>query len=250
MSTEEPAASENASHHHLDADAVCAQCGTTNPEGTLICRHCGNNLRDQRQLRMQAEAVLLGHERTPVWRWVARGIIAVMVLVLPLVALNADNFFSWLVAYSEGGVAERYWNGTDAPFYDGLRRELDAAFPEGGSPPTPQGTLGSTPDGFYLLVDPLSGPVGVAIARTRESRVGFVARLDAGIEIRGTASVRDGRYLAQPDEVGVKQGRHYVRARGNAGPRPAGGLMCFGQSETSERILNCVAFPLPAPVAR
>lgn len=37
---------------HLDADAVCELCGNVNPEGTLLCKQCGNNLRDQRSRRM------------------------------------------------------------------------------------------------------------------------------------------------------------------------------------------------------
>ena len=45
-------------HHehveHLDADAVCEACDTVNPEGTLLCKTCGNNLRDQRARRMKA----------------------------------------------------------------------------------------------------------------------------------------------------------------------------------------------------
>ena len=40
-------------HHeaveHLDADAVCEPCGNVNPEGTLLCKTCGNNLRDMIQ---------------------------------------------------------------------------------------------------------------------------------------------------------------------------------------------------------
>jgi len=42
----------------IEADAVCAQCGSANPEGTLICKTCGNNLRDQRMLRITADQLL------------------------------------------------------------------------------------------------------------------------------------------------------------------------------------------------
>jgi len=249
MSTEAPEPRGNASHHHLDADAVCAQCGTTNPEGTLICHNCGNNLRDQRHLRMQAEAVLLGQERTPVWRWVVRGVIAAMALLLPIIALNADAFFSWLVSGSESAVAEQCWKGPNADYYDGLRRELDATYPAGAALPSPQAATRDTTDGFYLLVDPTSGTVGVGVARTVESRVRFVVRLNAGPEVRGSAAIRSGAYVARPDEAGMKQGRHYVRAQGYATPRPEGGLRCYGQSESSEKVLNCIAYPLPGPAA-
>ena len=39
----------------LDADAVCGSCGTVNPEDTLLCKSCGNNLRDQRQTRIAVD---------------------------------------------------------------------------------------------------------------------------------------------------------------------------------------------------
>ncbi|MCX5757207.1 MAG: hypothetical protein NTU83_01615, partial [Candidatus Hydrogenedentes bacterium] len=39
----------------IDADAVCEKCGTVNPEETLLCKTCGNNLRDQRLHRVQSE---------------------------------------------------------------------------------------------------------------------------------------------------------------------------------------------------
>ena len=45
-------------HEGIEADAVCAQCGSANPEGTLICKTCGNNLRDQRLMRIAADQIL------------------------------------------------------------------------------------------------------------------------------------------------------------------------------------------------
>jgi hypothetical protein len=40
---------------YIDADAVCEQCSTVNPAGTLLCKTCGNNLRDQRMRRLAAD---------------------------------------------------------------------------------------------------------------------------------------------------------------------------------------------------
>ncbi|HOT50297.1 MAG TPA: hypothetical protein PLI07_04930, partial [Candidatus Hydrogenedentes bacterium] len=41
----------------IDADAVCEQCGMVNPEDTLLCKTCGNNLRDQRLRRVRVETL-------------------------------------------------------------------------------------------------------------------------------------------------------------------------------------------------
>ena len=45
----------------IDADTVCEKCATVNPEETLLCKSCGNNLRDQRIERMaRGGAIELG----------------------------------------------------------------------------------------------------------------------------------------------------------------------------------------------
>ena len=40
------------SAERVDADAVCARCGAVNPEDSLLCKVCGNFLRDLRGRRL------------------------------------------------------------------------------------------------------------------------------------------------------------------------------------------------------
>ena len=249
MSSDDPAAQGSAAHH-LDADAVCAQCGTTNPEGTLICHNCGNNLRDQRHTRLQAEAVLLGQDRSPVLWWVTRGAFFVIVIVLAVVAFRAEDVSNWMVNSAEADVAELCWKGPQAPLFDAMRRELDGAYPEGQPFPEPQPKADGAVQGFYLLADPATGPVGVAIARIDGDQVRFLARLQSGHELRGSAVVANGRYVAQPDDAAARFGwRDFVRVSGSAQPMPEGGFICQGWSENSQDLTMAFAYPLPEPPA-
>lgn len=239
--TERPGGAQ--AEHHLDADAVCAQCHTTNPEGTLICHSCGNNLRDQRHIRLQADEVLLGHGGTPKWRWALRGVIVAMVLVLPLVALNADEFMGWLVSDAEDGSA--FWHGSDSATYARMRSDLDAAYPPGEELPVPPRGIdtGKMPDGFYVILGP-QGAVGVANLRSDGALKRFVARLENGMEVRGRGTMQSNRIYAQHTDVGVKDGRRYTRAYGMGAASPAGGYAGYGQLEMPERTIQFGAYLL------
>ncbi|HOJ68818.1 MAG TPA: hypothetical protein PLH06_08470, partial [Candidatus Hydrogenedentes bacterium] len=87
-------------HQVLDADAVCAQCGMVNPEGTLLCKNCGNNLRDQRMLRLQADEALQGRETAAEQRnTFLRNALGVLgVLVLLYLGLNASSLMNLLTS--------------------------------------------------------------------------------------------------------------------------------------------------------
>jgi ribosomal protein L40E len=111
----------------VDADAVCASCGNVNPEGALICKQCGNNLRDQRTSRMNEVDVLQGvGGREGSRQMVLAALTLIGLAVLLWTALNINNIEGWLVSRELGNAsdAESYWYGDAAPTYDRLWNQL------------------------------------------------------------------------------------------------------------------------------
>ena len=82
----------------LDADAVCAQCNTVNAEGTLLCKVCGTNLRDQRAIRLSADQALdLGNSGQRRRAWLS-GILFVLAIGLIISTLiNQELIVEWLI---------------------------------------------------------------------------------------------------------------------------------------------------------
>ena len=99
-------------HHTLDADAVCGACGTVNPEGTLICKQCGNNLRDQRHQRMHAADAEIGVDTAQSRRRIIDiglgvfGILVVAWAVINVLNGNIDRWASRVVNPEEAAVLE------------------------------------------------------------------------------------------------------------------------------------------------
>jgi len=217
-----PPASEPGSggavHQVLDADAVCAQCGMVNPEGTLLCKNCGNNLRDQRQLRLQADEALQGRELATEQRnTFLRNALAVLgALILLYVGLNAGNLMNLLTSpqtADENVVTvspHLYWDDQTkaAPFetlvkqVDPLPSEMDAATARMNATVTPLHT------GRYVLFSSsgVNGEqyVGCASVRVQGPDVIFAAKLLNGLEIRGEILSNEGLFYTPWDRSGVK----------------------------------------------
>ncbi|MCP4643438.1 MAG: hypothetical protein GY851_23525 [bacterium] len=234
----------------VDADAVCEACGTVNPPGTLLCKVCGNNLRDQRLRRMTGDGIAEAAVERVHPRRALSALLAIMGLLTILwTALNVwnGNIDRWMTegfsaAQSrEGEDPTVFWYGAKASVYDELvdamqrdpitRGEMNVAL--GG-----QTANYSDLTGRYLVMR--SGRrlsrVGEAAARQVDDKVYFVALLpDAeGTQIRGEATLSDSGTLETKlagvrSPEGIEGGYGFVEF-----DEEVGGLVCFGSTWNSE----------------
>lgn len=226
----------------LYADAVCAQCGTVNPEGTLICKTCGNNLRDQRALRLTADQILVGAGEPIERRKFFLGSLTVLGILLVLwTGMNVDSIADWLIRIQKPNTdtASLLWQGSGAAVFDALAKTLQEEAPDMDVLRTAitNPDRGETYDGWYAVTIPSPlGPrvVGVATVQQEDNALLFVARVGGGTEIRGRAQVQGTAMTARWEDAGVLLQGKYVAASGVAVRRPDGRFECFGQSEDSD----------------
>lgn len=248
---------------HLDADAVCELCGNVNPEGTLLCKQCGNNLRDQRSRRMRATG---GPTSTVESSFsisrIVRGVVIVFGICAVLwVALNVSTIETWLMsgvqsaeAKSANAVApEEFWSGADAARYAALSAVLQnhiMTAEEAGL--TAPGSPLSMPDGRYVLkrsTDPAASPSGSAIVKSDGERVYFVAHLFGGTEVRGAGVISSDTILQAPYIGILDPDGTFSEAYGLAQIKPSGELECEGFFGAYERPASIVAIPVPGSAA-
>ncbi|MFP6581695.1 MAG: hypothetical protein VCD00_03980 [Candidatus Hydrogenedentota bacterium] len=190
----------------VDADAVCQQCGTVNEEGTLLCKVCGNNLRDQRNQRIAQGAgpELIGDGRSK-FQMLTGLLVAFGILIIFYVVWNIDNFESMLVeslSQTNATTDRNVWTGGNASMYDEMLLDL-IEFPtpdnvRQAALSNPQ--IETTYNGRYLLLFPgeldASRIVGEANLQRIGERIHFVFKAsNGGAEIRGYAmleSVEEG----------------------------------------------------------
>lgn len=200
----------------IDADAVCEECGTVNEEGTLLCKICGQNLRDQRARRLSAatggpETFEQGVNRV---RLLTGLIVVLGLLTIVLLAMNIPNIeASWVqrLAAESGSDSVGLWSGPNSVVFDELRREIDE-YPTSRS--RMQEALDNPVDdrsynGRYILVPPgrltVDRVIGEANLSRRGGRVLFVARLrNIPVDIRGYAEL---------DQVGEDGERRAIAQR-------------------------------------
>lgn len=246
---------------NIDADAVCEQCGTVNEEGTLLCRVCGQNLRDQRARRLAgAQGVPEALDEKPNRVRLVTGVLsAIGIIIVLLAVLNIGNIEGALVqVLSEDATVQAagdLWSGPAAARYEELLTELrqypvtSAQARDALQNPASETSY----NGRYVLIPP--GPLeparmsGEAELRRRGNRVHFVAVMYGGPvrEIRGYA------VLEQVGEAGqlrpmVRNTAAYqtdageVRGFGTSEPLPGGGhrVLAFeaggDAAETREQI--------------
>ncbi|MCC6154760.1 MAG: hypothetical protein IT367_13420 [Candidatus Hydrogenedentes bacterium] len=248
---------------HLDADAVCELCGNVNPEGTLLCKQCGNNLRDQRSRRMHATGgpTSTVESSFSVSR-IVRGVVIVFGICAVLwVALNVSTIETWLMsgvqsaeAKSANAVApEEFWSGADAARYEALSaalREHVMTAEEAGL--TAPGSPLALPDGRYVLkrsTDPAASPSGSAIVKSEGEKVYFVAQLFGGTEVRGEGLISSDTILQAPYIGILDPDGTFSEAYGLAQIKPSGELECEGFFGAYERPASIVAIPVPDSAA-
>jgi len=253
MANEDPL--PNADMERIDADAVCAACGNVNPDGALICKICGNNLRDQRMRRVRgedgAEVVIAEPGRAS---WVGKGVVVFGLLLLLWTGLNVGRVAEMLAGGPGGGFgdAAALWSGSDGRAYQALIEELQAnpVSREEGTQAQEQSVFDGTYDGRYILVGENPGFgyafVGQAIARQEGTKLRFVALLTRrDIEVRGEAEFESDARIAARDMAGVKIRDRYYGASGFARAKPDGGFECFGLSDHDEESYSVRAYRVP-----
>ena len=242
-------------HPYVDADAVCEQCATVNPPGTLLCKACGNNLRDQLQSRETGEIPYdVVVEPTVQPRRVLAGLLGIFgLLVILWTAWNVNRIEGFLAGgftSPDSPAIANYWTPPRSSAYDKLVRELK------NNPIRPEevaSALAAEPteeflDGRYVLVDDSSQdaePIGEACCRLEDATVYFVARLHAGsVEVRGRAGLK-GSNVLEAAMVGVRSEDSYREGKGIAERGADGGFDCYGISIDGTDRFQVIAYRIP-----
>jgi hypothetical protein len=238
----------------LEADAVCGQCGNVNPEGTLICKTCGNNLRDQRMLRMAADQMLDAEEKSDNRPTLLIGVASVLGILLVLwLGISATRIGGVLTTaeqntdgvYVEPGL---FFTGANAAVYDSMRSALNVRFPsqadaeEARMNVAPMESLAS---GNYVLYEQLGTNlrfVGAAAVRAEGASVHYCASLLDGIEIRGSVSLVDDVFLSQWNQAAAMYQDDYYALSGTAYTEADGTVTLTGESNHSSRSFSALAY--------
>lgn len=238
-------------HDAIGADAVCAQCGTVNPEGVFICRTCGNNLRDQRALRLSAEQKLMeGADAVESRPWRFTSVLAVVgLLVVFLTALNVDRISDWLVRAQNPQVdpIAPLWEGADAADFVPLASELQALKPTEETYRAARATTSRGIETGLYAVFYEEAPVGTAAVALRGQDVLFAAQLDSGAEVRGVGTIgQNNGVIVQWDHAGVYWNDDYHPVAGAGLVRDNGAIDCFGQSDWDGANFEFAVYRLPS----
>lgn len=245
----------------IDADAVCSQCGRENPEGTLLCRYCGNNLRDQRLLRLAADTMMAGEEKAQERRTFLVGALTVLGLLVVLwLGINVSGISARLTSVPANDGAPTitlrpfiFWEGADAAVYAALERTLNDSFPTASQAETVRMNPSPNPavEGVFVLYERLGTNlnfVGGAVVRMEGDKYYFVARLLDGATIRGTGrkDAATSAFLAEWTDVGIRRNDSYYAGTGELTASPDGGFTLRAMADFSERTYQAVAYPLRA----
>lgn len=240
----------------VNADAVCEQCGAVNEEGTLLCKACGNNLRDQRNRRIAAGAVPdIGASSANRTQLLTGLLVLFGVLIVFYAVWNIETLEGLMVqAMSEdvSSIDENPWTGPNAQTYDELATDLvdnpTLAAVRRRALAEPQ--VESNYNGRYLLIPggrlTTDRIIGEANLKRQGERILFVFRSDDGkMEARGYAHFEDveetgtaSPIVRETAEVRIN-GTNYI-AMGLATPNPQGGhsvLTMRGDSDEQWTVL-------------
>ncbi len=228
----------NVASERMDADAVCAECGTVNPEGTLLCKTCGNNLRDQRARRTSGIYADDAADQTKRIPLVKVGLTLLAILVVVWTALNIDNIEEAMVYTQRGETnAARFWQGAESSAFNQLAKELTAnpVTPRESDNAIEQMVNDGTYDGRYtLLLSGLGGrstPIGDAIIKQEGDKILYVAVLRrSNVEIRGIAVFEENKRIASRGTAALKAMDEYYDASGFVQQSDAGGFECYGMT--------------------
>lgn len=245
----------------VNADAVCEQCDTVNEEGTLLCKACGNNLRDQRSHRIAAGAGpdLIDAKQNRIQ--LLTGLLVVLGILLVFYAVwNIDSLERLMVqALSEERTPldEDPWTGPDSVIYERLLQDI-TEFPtpfavQRDALLNPQ--VETNYNGRYLVIRPgrlnPERVIGEAQLNRLGEKVYFVFLSNEGnVEVRGYAAFEavDDAERATPvvretAEIRI-DGNSYV-GMGLATPIARGGHSLFTMRGDSDNQWDLLAYRVP-----
>lgn len=249
--------SDELEFEHIDADAVCEQCGTVNPEETLLCKTCGNNLKEQRQQRISQSHATPMPVRSVAdtgFRFLT-GLLSVLgILLVLLVVLNLSKIeaaFVDVLASQNRGVETDLFSGEAGRILDELNLELES-FPSSIGQMVEAievGLLEESYSGRYVLVDSNSisrgGIRGEAFLRRVGETVYFAAlSRDKNIQVRGVATVTPSDEidkLVTPDAAVEIGGNRYL-GWGLSAPEQDGGHVCLVQCDYGGGQIELLAY--------
>jgi ribosomal protein L40E len=237
----------------IDADAVCSECGEVNPQGTVLCKQCGNNLREQRLRRIETGPLLdvEGGHSSPLR--LLTGLIALLGVLLVLwTAFNVETIVDWMAHGMTRADVERefrprdLWRGEDGRVFTDLGNDLGepGRMLFGMSATAP---AGDDLTGRYQLrpmqaIGMLNQPVGEAVVARDEGTFYVLARLANGTEIRAKAE-QVGRDLVTRRAGIFVQGQH-IPAMGYTSRAADGSLAVYAQSTLAEGVYTVLAYRL------
>ncbi len=241
----------------LEADAVCGQCGSVNPEGTLICKMCGNNLRDQRMLRIAADEMLEAEEETANRSaFVVSGLSILGILLVLWLGLNAGRLANILTNPSglDTGLEtvytdpEAFWTGPDSTRYHVMHEELTDRFPTESD--ADNALMSATPmeqiaEGHYVLYRRMGTAmrfVGAAVVKEENGVWHYTAALRDGVEVRGHASPAEHILTSLWDEAGALYDGQYYAVSGTAATEADGSVTVSGESSYNRQPVEAVAY--------
>ena len=241
----------------LDADAFCIVCSSVNPEGTLICRTCGNNLRDQKAQRIAGTLSVDGNLMEPArTAWLPKAMVVLAILVVLWTAMNLGDIEEWLVGAQAADLAggQVYWGGSNSAILDEMAQELAASPLTEEEKEAAQNAIQENPeavppagsyDGHYLLLRTggVPGEYGEALVRqVDDERVLFVARVNRGkAEVRGEGFFEGGSRIAARDTAGLMINGRYFGAQGFATYGGDTWYTCYAASNLNEASYSAIA---------
>jgi len=237
----------------VDADAVCAECGTINPEDTLLCKACGNNLRDQRARRVIGEHSGETETERRSFPMLFKLLALMGILLIILVAVNLQQISDGLMGVTmPSSNAKQYWRSGDVDIYTDLLSALEAApvTEDESTRAQANAAVSVSYDGRYSLIGTnvlgRKYVVGYANVQQVDNRLLFVALLnDGACEIRGEAAIEgDGQFAAR-DTAGVKMNETFYGASGLISRLDTGGYDCTGTSDFDGLAYSVVAYQVP-----
>ncbi len=246
---------ETEGHHFVaEADAVCEQCGTVNPEGTLLCKACGNNLREQFERRV-AEGRAGGTFEAPSRSKAAlKGLLTAFgILLIIWVALNVEDIPRWLIGAGDATTdpVKAMWQGSQSGIFDQLSSKLGQMNFSDADIELAESTANLSEDytGYYILKQDLgfgANVVGKAYVVEQSQLLYFVAELQQGVEVRGTANVEHGNRPTARHSASIKLSNgDYLAAFGFASKQEDGTMKCYGQSQADDKTRSVVAYRIP-----
>lgn len=252
MSHEQPGVQPGA--ERFDADAVCEVCSMVNPPGTLLCKQCGNNLRDQRRNRMADPTADVPDETGASRQILGKLLIVLAAGVLIWTMMNIDRIQDWAVAqYNTADAVSadpaEFWTGDNQVRFDAMFNRLAASSltQEDLRAALEAAPTSTEMEGRYVLqrVSGFGGStLGEAYVDIDGGTAYFVARLRGDTEVRGQATIRDDSL--QSRTVGVMTGNQIVSAFGLAQRnQESGAYECLALLGDSEVPLNALAYRIP-----